>query len=485
MGNKKTLARPGRGFCIALGFCLLASSLRAYVLEGEKWTLDRTVVMQLSLGENRTLSDGSTSFNQVAQAALNIWNQYLVHLKFSSVNNSPVPVASSDDEMSVAFADTIFGDTFGSNTLAVTTISSRSNVTEETDTLFNTAFDWDSYRGALRNGVEDFRRVAIHEFGHTLGLDHPDQAKPVQHVSAIMNSRESNIELPQTDDINGVQSLYNSGPAYQSVTSAPVLMNISTRALVGTNDNVLIGGFIIQGSQPATVILRAIAYSLREVGIAGPLNDPIITVYNSNRQVIATNDDWFTSANAQTIASFGFDPHNSVESALYLTLNPGVYTAIVQSYSDSSTPATSGIGLFELYDLRSGGGRAGNVSSRGNVQTGDNVMIAGFIVGNGANKELIIRALGPSLSGSVSNTLPDPTVSIYNANGVVLQSNNDWQQDPNASTIAGRGLAPNDPKESATLITLSPGVYTAIVSGVNGATGVALVEAYDQSPPPP
>ncbi len=484
MRNKRTRARRGWVSCIVVGVCLFTSSLRAYVLEGEKWTLDRTVVLQLSLGGNRTLSDGSTSFNQVAQAALNIWNQYLAHVKLSYINNSPVPVAGSDDEMSIAFASTIFGDTFGSDTLAVTTISSRNNVTEETDTLFNTAFTWDSYRGTLRANAEDFRRVAIHEFGHILGLDHPDQNG--QNVTAIMNSRESNIEVPQTDDINGVQSLYNSGPAYQSVTSAPVLMNISTRALVGTGENVLIGGFIVQGSQPATVILRALAYSLREVGITAALTDPTITVYNSNHQIIATNDDWFTSTDASTIASYGLDPHNSIESALLLTLNPGTYTAIVQSYSDSSTPATSGIGLFELYDLRSGGGRAGNVSSRGNVQNGDNVLIAGFIVGSGSNKQLVIRALGQSLtSGGVSNPLPDPTVSIYNANGVVLQSNDDWQQDPNASTIAARGLAPGFPKESATLITLGPGVYTAIVSGVNGATGVALVEAYDQSPSPP
>ena len=117
------------------------------------------------------------------------------------------------------------------------------------------------------------------------------------------------------------------------------------------------------------------------------------------------------------------------------------------------------------------------------METGDNVLIAGFIVGSGGNKELIIRALGPSLAG-VSNTLSDPTVSIFNANGMILQSNDNWQQDPNASTIAARGRAPGSPKESATLITLSPGLYTAIVSGVNGATGVALVEAYDQSPPP-
>ncbi|MGZ4982753.1 MAG: matrixin family metalloprotease, partial [Chthoniobacterales bacterium] len=209
MGSKKSFLHWFGG---ALGFCALAQAASAYVLEGQSWTRDRTVVMQLSLGGTRNLSDGSTSFNQVAQSALSIWNQYLNHLKFSYVNNSPVQPDGSDDEMSVLFSNTIFGDTFGSSTLAVTLLSSRGSVMEETDTLFNTAFNWDSYRGALRSGAEDFRRVAIHEFGHTLGLDHPDEHG--QNVNAIMNSRESNTELPQTDDINGVQSLYNSGPAF-------------------------------------------------------------------------------------------------------------------------------------------------------------------------------------------------------------------------------------------------------------------------------
>ncbi|MGZ5004398.1 MAG: DVUA0089 family protein [Chthoniobacterales bacterium] len=481
MGNKKSFARL---FFDAVVFCALAQVTRAYVLEGQSWTRDRTVVMQLSLGGTRNLSDGSTSFNQVAQSALSIWNQYLNHLKFSYVNNSPVQPDGSDDEMSVLFSNTIFGDTFGSSTLAVTLLSSRGSVMEETDTLFNTAFNWDSYRGALRSGAEDFRRVAIHEFGHTLGLDHPDEHG--QNVNAIMNSRESNTELPQTDDINGVQSLYNSGPAFANSSNGPVLLNISTRALIGSGQNVLIGGFIVQGSQPVTVILRAIGYSLREVGITNALNDPMITVYNANNQVVATSDDWFTDADAQTIASYGLDPHNSIESAIYMTLNPGAYTAVVQSFSNNTQQATSGVGLFELYDLHTTGGRAGNVSSRGQVQTGDNVLIGGFIVGAGANKEVIIRALGPSLaSGGISNPLSDPTVSLYDANGTLLQSNNDWQQDPNASTIAGRGLAPPNSKESATLATLSPGNYTAIVSGVNGATGVGLVEVYDQSAPPP
>ncbi len=482
MENKISRRRALRLWSVCAAFLLLALPARAYVLEGKSWTKDRTVLMQLSLGGNRILSDGATSFNQVAQDALNIWNPYLAHLKFAAVVDSPVPPGEYDDEMSVFFSSTIFGDTFGTDTLAVTLLSSRGSVMEETDTLFNTAFTWDSYRGPLRQ-EEDFRRVAIHEFGHTLGLDHPDQGHQV--VAAIMNSRVSDIEVPQADDIAGVQSLYASGPDYQTWNDAPVLRNISTRASVGTGDNVLIGGFIIQGSQAASVILRAVGYSLREAGIANALQDPIITVYDANHKVVATNDDWITGVNAQTIASYQFDPSNSVESALYLTLLPGSYTAIVQGYSDSHTPAGTGVALFELYDLHTTSARAGNVSSRGQVLAGDGVMIGGFIVGGSAAKEVIVRALGPSLTDAgVNGALADPTLTLYDGNGNILQANDDWQQSPDAATISARGHAPDKPKESAIVATVAPGSYTAIVRGANNTTGIGLVEVFDTSAAP-
>ena len=463
-----------------------AQAAIGYTLENVSWTRDRTVVMQLSLNNAHTLSDGSTSFNQVAVAALNIWNPYLSHLHFTAKTNSPVPPADGDEEMSVFFSNTVFGDGFGEGTLAVTMFNSRNGVLQETDTIFNTFYTWDSYRGQLRRGAEDFRRVAIHEFGHTLGLDHPDDAG--QHVSAIMNSTVSNLDTVQADDINGVRSLYDTGPAYQTTVDGPVLRNLSTRALIGTGENVLIGGFIVQGpaSQPATVIIRGIGYSLRAEGIANPISDPTVTVYNGDQQMIASNDDWFTSANAQTIASYHLDPPNSLESALYLSLPPGRYTAVMQSFSNASQPATTGVGLIELYDLHLSSSRAGNISSRAQVLTGENVVIAGFIVGGTASKEVVVRGIGPSLATqSVAHPLADPTLELRNSQGALIQSNNNWQQqNPNAQTISARGLAPMEPVESALLANVIPGRYTAILRGVANGTGTALVEVYDLSPSP-
>jgi len=347
-----------RHFFTAVAVAFIASTSFGYVREFDNgiplaWVKDRTVVMQLSLGTGtRTLRDGFTSFNDSAIDALKTWNPHLAHLQFSWVKNSPVTPAEGDDEMSVMFDNKIFGSDFESGTLAVTMLAFRNGNFEETDTIFNKAVAWDSYRGALTPPVFDFHRVAIHEFGHTVGLDHPDQARPKQNVVAIMNSQVSNLDTLAQDDINGVTAIYGTGPAYNSIPNGPVLMDLSARGTTYTGNNVLIGGFIVQGSQPVQLVVRCLAFSLASYGISNALGDSVIYLYDANNNLIASNDDWFTSSDAETISSYHRDPPNSIESALLVTLNPGNYTAIVKSYSDSQQAATAGVALFEVYDLR-------------------------------------------------------------------------------------------------------------------------------------
>jgi hypothetical protein len=478
-------------FLVAITAALASTSL-GYVREFDKngtplaWVKDRTVVMQLSLGTGtRILRDGFTSFNDSAMDALQTWNPHLAHLQFSWVKNSPVTPSQGDDEMSVIFDNKIFGDNFGTGVLAVTTLAYRNGNFEETDTVFNNAISWDSYRGPLTPPVYDFHRVAMHEFGHTLGLDHPDQAQPKQVVVALMNSRVSDLDTLAQDDINGVTSIYGTGPAYHSIAEGPVLMDLSTRGNTSTGNNVLIGGFIIQGSQPAQLVVRCLAGSLASFGVSNALFDSVIELYDANNNLIASNDDWFTSNDAQTICSYRRDPPNSIESALLVTLNPGRYSAIVKSFSDAQQPATSGVALLEVYDLRTSSSRLGNVSTRGQVGTGDNILIGGIIVGGSTSKPVVVRALGPSLTKfGVTNVLADPGLELRNGNGNLMEANNDWQQSPEAATIIADGKAPSNVKESAMAPTLSPGNYTALVSGVGGTTGTALIEVYDESPSP-
>jgi hypothetical protein len=405
-------------------------------------------------------------------------------MQFSWVKNSPVTPAQGDDEMSVFFDTKVFGMNFGSGVLAVTLLSDRSGNFEETDTVVNSAISWDSYRGPLTPPVYDFHRVIMHEFGHTVGLDHPDQANPKQNVVALMNSHVSDLDTLAQDDINGAAAIYGTGPAYNPIPNAPVLMDLSTRGTTFTGNNVLIGGFIVQGSQPAQVIVRCLAYSLASFGVSGALGDSVIELHDANR-IIASNDDWFTSSDAATISSYHRDPPNSRESALLITLNPGNYTAIVRSYSDAQQPAQSGVALFEVYDLRKSSSRLGNVSTRGQVGTGDNILIGGIIIGGNTSKPVVIRALGPSLTKyGVTGVLADPYVELRDGNGTLLEANDDWQQSPEAATIIADGKAPSNAKEAAMAPILNPGNYTALVSGVGGTTGTALVEVYDESPSP-
>ena len=451
------------------------------------WTKNRTVLMHLSLPNvpRQPFQDGFPNLNASAEDALNTWNQYLVHMKFAVNRGSVLPPSGDDANTSVTMSNTIYGDSFGSGTLAVTLVTPRDSTLVEADVIFNSAFDFDSYRGRLQDdGTQDFHRIALHEFGHVVGLDHPDQANPKQTVSAIMNSIVSGTDSLQPDDINGAKSIYDSGPSFLNAVAAPNLVNLSTRAFVGTGNNVVIGGFIIQGSQPATVILRGIGDSLPALGIANALADPVIELHSASGATLFTSDDWIDDSWSTTIASYHLDPTNSRESAILATLNPGSYTVLLRSF-DNGDGNLTGTGLIELYDLHNSGGRAGNISTRGPVLTGSQVLIGGFIVGGSQTKEVVVRAIGPSLAGAgVSGALQDPTVELRDAAGTLVDSNDNWGTHPKAALIQSEGLAPTQAAESAMQDTLSPGSYTAIVRGANGTTGVGLVEIYDLSPAP-
>ena len=257
----------------------------------------------------------------------------------------------------------------------------------------------------------------------------------------------------------------------------PRLQNLSTRGTVSTGDNVLINGFIVAGSDPKTVVLRALGPSLSAFGVSGVLADPVLSVYNSSGTLIATNDNWQTDTGATFIEQNGLAPSDPAESAsLQTDLAPGAYTMVVRGNN-----STQGVSLAEAYEIFSPGlsSLLSNVSGRGFVGTDDNVLISGFIVGDVGSATVIVRALGPSLgSFGVSQPLSDPVLTIYDSKGNVIAGNDNWQDDNNAALVQQNGLAPPDALDSAIVLYLPAGAYTAIVSGVNGATGNALLEVY-------
>lgn len=259
------------------------------------------------------------------------------------------------------------------------------------------------------------------------------------------------------------------------------LLNLSTRAPVGDGDRVAIAGFIVAGDRlrlgqvPHVLVIRAIGPSL--TGIQAPLPNPTVTLYGPGGVESAKNDNW-RDDQAQFIQSLGLAPTNDLESALVGYVGGGGYTAVVRDAGGGS-----GTGLVEVYDVDPNPGRdLLNLSTRGFVGAGDNLMIAGFIPGPAGRSpvRVLIRALGPSLTAfGISNTLQDPSLELHDANGNTLIRNDDWRAAANASEIVATGIPPIDDRESAILISLSPSNgYTAIVAGANGDTGVALVEVY-------
>jgi sugar lactone lactonase YvrE len=262
------------------------------------------------------------------------------------------------------------------------------------------------------------------------------------------------------------------GLAFEPPTAQ--LTNISTRASVQTGSGVTIGGFIVNGTDSKTVVLRGLGPTLMQFGVTGFLADPTLQLFDGGGNPLWFNDNWKDTQQA-AIQATGKAPPNDLESAILQILQPGNYTAILAGKNN-----TTGIGLVEVYDIATGVfAELANVSTRGFVGTGQAVMIGGFVSGGGnGSTEILVRGLGPTLAQlGVPNALGNPLVTLVNSQGNVVATNDNWKNTQQAA-IQATGLAPPNNLEAAILATVTAGSYTAILQGSNGGTGIGLVEVY-------
>jgi hypothetical protein len=341
----------------------------------------------------------------------------------------------------------------------------------------------------LQNSVTSYSfNTAV---GHHLVLSAQNTANAAGYAGAFQNadgSRSFYSHAEGTTDV--VTQVFLSGPAGVFFTFdsghnyAPgnlrlhALNNISTRGFVGTGNNVMIAGLIASGTSPKRVLLRALGPTLGRApfNISGALPNPTLELRAANGALITSNDNWTTAANVDDVRGSGYAPPDNLEAAILTTLNPGNYTAIVRGANNAT-----GVALIEGYDLDPiASSQFGNISTRGFVQTGNNVMIAGLIVQGPSTQQVVVRGLGPTLAQppfNVPNVLANPFLDLRDAQGTRVLANDNWKSTQQAQ-IQSTGLAPPNDTESAILATLTPGNYTAILSGTNNMTGNALVEVY-------
>lgn len=310
----------------------------------------------------------------------------------------------------------------------------------------------------------------------------PADANGLEEIYASINDRLFIINPTTAQGRTATNSVINFGPFISSVsglTFAPgagTFGNMSARLSVGTGANVGIGGFIIRGQTAKPVVLRGIGPSIPGLARASLLADPVIELFNAQGQSIARNDNWQSGPNATQIANLGLAPSDPKESALLQPLNEGAYTVIL-----SGAGGSVGTGLVEIYDTDVGnGGRLANLSTRGFVGTGNDILIGGVIVSGSAIQRVVVRALGPDLGAfKLLNPLQDPNLQIMDANGMSVGANDNFGTGGQTAELTQLGLTPGDMRDSALIINVLPGNYTALVTGVNSTTGTALVEFYN------
>jgi hypothetical protein len=348
----------------------------------------------------------------------------------------------------------VTGFTNSANFPTVSSLQSKSGTYDAFVTKFNaagSALVYSTYLGG--SGTDSGAAIAVNSAGDA-------------YVTG--EARSSNFPM-----VNAFQNMFGGiSDAFICKISdrASSLLNIATRMRVLTGDSALIGGFIITGSDPKRVIIRGIGPS---TNIPGALENPTLELFDSNQTLLGSNDDW--KSNQEEVEATTIPPAHELESAIVMILAPGAYTAVLRGQNNGT-----GLGVLEVYDLNTAANSIlANISSRGFVDTGDNAMIGGFIVGGeGAGARVLIRGVGPSLSSFFPNALENPTLELRNADGSLIRANDNWR-DSQEGEIEDTTIPPSNNLESAIVASVGNGNYTAILRGAGNATGVGVVEVYN------
>ena len=346
--------------------------------------------------------------------------------------------------------------------------ATTTNVFQNTSATASGTFQNQSANGSftvVNSSIDDFKEYAG---------DGIDDAWQVQFFGQPPNaSAGPNADSDGDGATNLAEFQAGTDPTFPNVR----LLNIATRMRVLAGARVLIAGFIVTGQQAKKVLVRGIGPSLTAFGIQGALSNPTLELHASDGSLLTSNDNWKDAPNAAAIMGTGIPPSDDLESAILQTLTPGAYTAILRGKDDGI-----GIGVVESYDLdQSVPAKLANISTRGFVDTNDNVMIGGLIVsGTGTSSPtVVVRAIGPSLKAfGIQDALEDPLLELHDGNGVTIMQNDNWRSSQEAQ-IQATGLAPSDDHESAIVKALAPGNYTAVVRGVGNTVGVGVVEAFN------
>lgn len=447
------LARHRR--LLALACCTFASWARAYDPFGSTWPSGNIpMTLQLDASAISTafpLTDGSTSWNSVAQAVIADWNARMSRSKLTAtVSSASVGNNKLGDGINQVFFDTrIYGDLFDSRTLAVTLVDNgdQSIRSDEADLIVNKNRTWNSYRGAVRNSPIDLRRVLLHEFGHVIGLDHPDQAG--QSVSAIMNSTISDLETLQPDDIAGAAYLYNTPFSRPTITTQP--------------------------SNQSTAVMGTAKFTISVDGQDPPAPDDFHSYHWYFKAAGASQyEPLFTLARPGSL-DFGSVQLDDAGSYYFVAITPD-HTVTSNTVTLTATPVT----LVPTTQLA-------NLSTRGIGGNSTRAMTVGFVVTGSRSKNVLLRAAGPTLGNfGVSGTLADPQLVLKNSTGTTIATSPaTWDQAANtadiraASTRTGAFALTAGSRDGVLLVSLAPGNYTTTTASPSGATGTVLIEVYD------